>query len=326
MKNTDPGLFDEKGHWRPSVPPKLMPIWERPFVFKDFLKSIFGWGGWLWPRNLILIGFAVFTWFFLQPGFTVTAQFSPGWMLFMLVRNVILLLVINVVFHLLLWTFRLKGKERKYNPNWLDRKDTKFTFNNQVADNLFWSIISGGIIWTGYEILYMWMAANGYVPLITWGENGVWFFVWFLLIPFWRDSHFYFIHRFIHFRFLYKTVHHIHHRNTNPTPLSGTSMHPVEHLLYFSSVLIHFVIPSHPVLFLMSSQLTALTPPHGHDGFEGPLLRGIFPAGDRMHYLHHKHISCNYGTPATPFDKWIGSYYNGEGKYPFKLDWKKKKP
>ena len=48
-------------------------------------------------------------------------------------------------------------------------------------------------------------------------------------------------------------------------------MHPIEHLLYFSVVLIHWVVPSHPLHFLFNAQHTALTPAPGHTGFEGKL-------------------------------------------------------
>jgi len=36
---------------------------------------------------------------------------------------------------------------------------------------------------------------------------------------------------------MYKKVHSLHHRNTNIGPWSGLSMHPIEHLLFFSSIL-----------------------------------------------------------------------------------------
>jgi sterol desaturase/sphingolipid hydroxylase (fatty acid hydroxylase superfamily) len=102
-------------------------------------------------------------------------------------------------------------------------------------------------------------------------------------------------------------------------------MHPIEHLIYWSCTLIHFIIPSHPVHFFFNAQHAALVPYGGHDGFEGPLLRGLLPAGDYMHYLHHKHISCNYGTIIVPYDHYFKSLYGGEGKYPFTIDWGKKK-
>jgi sterol desaturase/sphingolipid hydroxylase (fatty acid hydroxylase superfamily) len=65
----------------------------------------------------------------------------------------------------------------------------------------------------------------------------------FFLIPLWRETHFYFIHKLIHWKPLMQTIHTVHHKNPNPGPWSGMSIHPVEHLLYFSVVLIHFVVP-----------------------------------------------------------------------------------
>lgn len=71
---------------------------------------------------------------------------------------------------------------------------------------------------------------------------------WLLLIPLWRELHFYFAHRFLHIRCIYKYVHSLHHRDSNPEPFSGMCMHPVEHLYYFSNALV-------PTLFLNLSPL-----------------------------------------------------------------------
>ncbi len=68
---------------------------------------------------------------------------------------------------------------------------------------------------------------------------------------YWREIHFYFIHRVMHpfwpdlakdspwryvdaGRALYSVAHSVHHKSYNPGPWSGMSMHPLEHLLYFS--------------------------------------------------------------------------------------------
>ena len=55
-----------------------------------------------------------------------------------------------------------------------------------------------------------------------------------LALPVFRDFHFYFAHRLIHVRSLYVYVHSLHHRNSDPEPFSGMSMHPVEHIYYLS--------------------------------------------------------------------------------------------
>jgi len=88
-------------------------------------------------------------------------------------------------------------------------------------------------------------------------------------------------------------------------------MHPVEHLIYFSCVLIHFVVPSHPIHFLFDAQHAALTPAYGHLGFEGPLLKGKLPAGSYFHYLHHRYFECNYGESTVPFDRLFGTVRDG---------------
>ena len=55
-----------------------------------------------------------------------------------------------------------------------------------------------------------------------------------LLIPLYKELHFYFIHRLLHYRPLYKFIHSLHHRNTDIEPFCGLTMHPLEHLYFFS--------------------------------------------------------------------------------------------
>jgi sterol desaturase/sphingolipid hydroxylase (fatty acid hydroxylase superfamily) len=75
----------------------------------------------------------------------------------------------------------------------------------------------------------------------------VYFVAMMLLIPLVRDIHFYWVHRLLHWKPLYKAAHYLHHRNVNVGPWSGLSMHPIEHLLYFTGVLLHWILPSHPL-------------------------------------------------------------------------------
>jgi len=134
------------------------------------------------------------------------------------------------------------------------------------------------------------------------------------LIPVFRDVHFYLIHRLIHWGPLYRWVHYLHHNNVNVGPVTGLAMHPVEHLLYWSGVLVHWVIPSHPIHILWHLQHAALTPQQGHVGFARVVLPGgvEVTTSDYFHYLHHKYFECNYGPDAAlPLDKWFGSFHDG---------------
>jgi len=137
------------------------------------------------------------------------------------------------------------------------------------------------------------------------------FVVWLAAIPFWREFHFYWIHRLIHWKPLYKHVHYLHHKNINPNPWSGMAMHPVETTIYLSVALIHWVVPSHPFHFLFDIQHAALGPACGHHGFEGPILEGKWPTGSYFHYLHHRYFECNYGEATLPLDKWFGTFRDG---------------
>lgn len=309
------GTRDEKGHWKPPYPVTYAPLFVWPPAPRRFLKWLFGYGGYLWPINLFFFGLAAVTWYFLQPGLDRTVNLKWDWIALMFLRNMVLMWIIFGGHHLVFYMLRLHGNERKYHPQWMAVDNRRFLFRNQTFDNVFRSCVSGCTIWTAYEVLYVWALANRWIPFLSIREHPVWFALFFLLIPLWRETHFYLIHRLIHWRPLMLRVHRIHHLNPNPGPWTGMAMHPVEHLLYLSVVLLHFIVPSHPIHFFFNSQLTALTPAFGHVGFEGPLFRGKFVTGSYFHYLHHRFVSCNYGEATVPLDRWFGSFFDGDGEY-----------
>ena len=117
----------------------------------------------------------------------------------------------------------------------------------------------------------------------------------------WRDVHFYFVHRMIHFRFLYKYVHSVHHRNTDVEPYAGLSMHPIEHLYYYSCAPVMMFFGFSPFVAYFSLIHAIIAPAAGHSGFEDNLQSDIF------HFLHHCKFECNYGTVGIPFDQYFGT-------------------
>ena len=92
-------------------------------------------------------------------------------------------------------------------------------------------------------------------------------------------------------------------------------MHPVEHLLYLSSVAIHVILASHPIHFIFHLQSKVLQGPTSHAGFEkitaGTESENGLAIGDFFHQLHHRYFECNYGEPDIPFDEWFGTYHDG---------------
>ena len=188
---------------------------------------------------------------------------------------------------------------------------------SQTRENMFWSIFSGGTIWTTYEVFLFWMYANNLFlfPIKDWISHPIYFCLLFLLIPIWQVFHFYVTHRISHWKIFYKMFHFLHHRNVNTGPWSGLSMHPIEHLFYFSTVLIHLVIPTHPLHFVFHIQQTALRAIQGHSGYDQLILnsssKAALPCASYFHYLHHKYFECNYGELTIPLDKWFGSFHDG---------------
>ena len=86
----------------------------------------------------------------------------------------------------------------------------------------------------------------------------------------------------------------------------------VEHLIYFSTVLLYWVVPSHPIHVMFSLQVAALMSGVGHIGFNEIVVKGkIALASDYCHYLHHRHFECNYGNTLFPADRWFGTFHDG---------------
>jgi len=157
---------------------------------------------------------------------------------------------------------------------------------------MFWTLVSGVPVWTAYEVLLLWAYASGH---------------------FIHEVGFYFAHRSLHWPPLYKLAHKLHHRNTNPGPWSGLSMHPIEHIIYFSSILLFFVIPAHPIHMINLASRLGLAPAQGHTGFDR-IQTGENASMDisyYAHYLHHKYFEVNYADGMVPLDKWFGSFHDG---------------
>ena len=118
----------------------------------------------------------------------------------------------------------------------------------------------------------------------------------------WSDTHFYFSHRLLHeVPVLYRLIHKVHHESYNPDPWSGLSFHPIEALLYFSSLCIACVLPIPYWAFWCHKTALLIAPANGHHGHEVAVLPWLF--GCEHHYLHHAHFNYNYGSP-TPFWDW----------------------
>lgn len=301
-----------KGSWNHTTPVVFSPLFDWPPNPKAFVIALTK--RWVTvTRNVLFLIMAVLVYRYWVPDLSQMRTLSGDWIGLIFLRNFLFMVVVAGGLHLYLFTFRLQGKRLKYDSRAKFDKTRKFSFRNQVWDNMFWSLASGVTVWSVYETLYFWGLANGVVPSFAFTHYPLVFVLWLLIMPVVLSSHFFLIHRMLHWPPLYKTVHRLHHRNIHIGPWSGMAMHPVEHVIYISSALIHFVLPSHPVILLLHLYTRCMGPAFSHAGFEKLLVKdtSVVDAADFHHQLHHRFFECNYGTVDAPWDRWFGSFHDG---------------
>ena len=218
----------QKKQWNyiPELPIQVSPLFSGPFRPKAIIKWFVG--GWFpISENLIILMLSIISWFFFSPALARCQVFQFDWIAQIFVRNLALMFLVAGGLHLYFYVYRKQGENRQYDARPLAKSSRVFTFNNQVLDNMFWTCVSGVTVWTAYEALMMWALANGYAPMLEMPGDFLWLLLLIFLVPIWETLYFYLIHRLIHWPPLYRSVHYLHHRNTNIGPWSGLSMHPV---------------------------------------------------------------------------------------------------
>ncbi|WP_299684287.1 sterol desaturase family protein [uncultured Tateyamaria sp.] len=307
----------EAGRWnhRPPTPLAQNPLFQWP----PRPAAIFKWYAAFWleaSTTTLCFMLAVAAYFVILPPLEAMVTLDWGWVMRVWLANLVPQCLIAGTLHYWLITRKGQGDATKFDPRDQARDNGTFTFRSQLYDNMFWHIASGITLWTVAQVLVFWAMANGYAPTFFFPENPVWFVMWFVLIPIWSSFHFYWVHRALHWPPLYKLAHALHHRNVNIGPWSGISMHPVEHLLFYTNFAIHLVVPSHPLHVMFHGYVQSTHPVFSHSGFEELVVNDTpqMRIGVYFHQLHHRYFECNYGTVEMPWDRWFGSYHDGTGR------------
>lgn len=299
-------------HYTPAAPLRVSPLFQWPLRPLAILRWL--WDSWfLISERLIIVAIAFASLAFTQPPLELTQNLEPGWVTQIWLRNIMLMTLVASALHVYFYRWNAQGRKLKFDPRPLMVNGRQFTLGGQIRDNVFWTLASGVTVWTGYECLMFWAMGNGWLPAVTWADNPLWFVALFLLIPVWESFYFYLIHRALHWPPLYSRVHSLHHRNVNVGPWSGLSMHPVEHVIFLGSVLIHWIVPAHPVHILYHMQYLTLTAATTHAGYEGLLMKdkNRLKLGTFHHQMHHRYFECNYGSLEVPWDKLFGTFHDG---------------
>ncbi len=130
-----------------------------------------------------------------------------------------------------------------------------------------------------------------------------------------HDAYFYWTHRLIHHRFLFRWVHHTHHRSIKPTAWAAYAFAPGEAFIngLFVPIWVTFVPTYEFVAFFFLAHMI-LRNAIGHSGYE---LFPIRMPGSKAfgwitnvfhHDLHHRDIGeNNFGLYFTWWDRWMGT-------------------
>ena len=299
-------------NFHPKLPVGFYPFFEWPPSPKNWIKFI--WNYWLKKSDrTILLLIAFFTYFFLFPSIEEMASLKIGWISMVALRNYALVFLVAGGLHWWFFIYSGQGSKFQYDTSDRNKQNKVFTFNNHVYDNMFWTLVYGVPIWIFFEVLLLFAFASGNIEIFNFSDGWIWFCIWFPLLQIWQSFHFYCYHRILHIPFFYKIAHSVHHRNVNPGPWSGYSMHPIEQMIYISSLLIHFFVPSHPLHILYHAYWLVLGTISTHAGYENIWIKNknLLTVGSFFHHLHHRYFNCNFGNPEIPFDRWFGTYHNG---------------
>ena len=166
---------------------------------------------------------------------------------------------------------------------------------------------------TNFLVLYL--VKVGYFKIYTdFSEKGLGYFVLTCFyIVFVHDAFFYWTHRLLHTKWLFKKVHYVHHRNRDTNPITAFCFHPIETLIQVSAAVVLFgIIPLHPFAILFFNLWWTSMDIYGHVGHE------FFPkfwrkkgvnlwASSAYHNLHHSKVTSNFGLYFTFWDRLMGT-------------------
>lgn len=142
----------------------------------------------------------------------------------------------------------------------------------------------------------------------------IWFWLAFPVMLLVHDAYFYFTHRLMHHPKLFKHVHLIHHKSTNPSPWAAFAFHPLEAIVEVGIVVVFiFCLPIcryHLFFFFLFMMVYNV---YGHLGWE------LYPKGFSKskigkwintsvnHNQHHQYFKGNYGLYFLWWDRWFNT-------------------
>lgn len=222
-------------------------------------------------------------------------ELAVRWLVVLVLMMARYLLVAGLTYKFLYDWVRDKYYFLKVQKAYPSRKSIRREFLYSLS-TLFVFSLTGIILFIAKK--YGWSKMYADVDEYGWG----YFFLSVLLAIVIHDTYFYWTHRLMHHKYVFKLVHRVHHLSHNPTPLAAFSFHPLEAIIEASVLpLIAFLIPIHRGAIMIFLFYMILMNVMGHCGFEffpKWFLRswmGKVQNTSVHHNMHHQYAKGNYG-------------------------------
>ena len=159
-------------------------------------------------------------------------------------------------------------------------------------------------------------AVSKYTLLYRDIEEKGWFYFWgvFPVMLLIHDTYFYWMHRLMHHKSLFKLFHLVHHKSTNPSPWAAYAFHPLEAIVEAGILVVFlFTLPMHQLNFFIFFIFMIIYNVYGHLGWE------LYPKGFHKtkigrwintsiaHHQHHHYFKGNYGLYFLIWDRIMGT-------------------
>lgn len=185
----------------------------------------------------------------------------------------------------------------------------------RIGFEVMWSCISFLVFAIEAGIIYA-LFIHGHTKLLTsWHDLPVWVHMLeFAALFFIHDAYFYWMHRALHHRLVFRYVHKIHHQSVNPTPFAAFAFHPVEAFME-TAFLIPIILwcPLYVgtlIAFLFVSHLFNVIGHMGYEFLPAAVVQsrsGSWITTSTHHNLHHQHVASNYGLYWRIWDELCGT-------------------
>ena len=239
--------------------------------------------------------------------YVVFASYLPSFLIYF---------AITLPFFLFFWVWYKK----EWQPRRIQQKErSNRSLRWQEIRYSMLSILIFGIVDLGVYIAQ----ANGLTLLYTnisqYGNAYLVFSIFLMIIL--QDTYFYWAHRLMHWKPLYRFVHKIHHNSIDPYPFTAYSFHPVE--AFFETLptaIFAFSFPVHLWALLGFEFASIFMNVIGHLGYEiipkswDTHWLGQWKTASTHHNMHHSKVNGNYGLYFRFWDVWMGTEFEDYSK------------